>query len=132
MPSVAKVRSSPLDARHSAFATETEPAALTIAGNGQMIDANEAARYLFGYSQEQLEGFHVSLLLPTLTQAIISHESRFSHFRYLAHCGVGFKAVKSDGSEFCCALSVVPFQLDGESVVHLVVSETESDVVVCP
>lgn len=116
--------------RHSGVAAEAEPVALTVGASGRVVRASAAAERLFDYEPGEMIGFHVSLLLPTLTESAISSDRQLQHLMYLGHCGVSFKATRSDGCGFLCCLSLVPMHDGQQDFFRLIINEVESEVAV--
>jgi PAS domain-containing protein len=108
----------------------TEPVALTINASGWVLQASAAAEQLFSFEPGEMIGFHVSLLLPTLTESSIASDRQLRHLKYLGHCGISFKATRSDGRGFLCSLLLVPLRDEAQDIYRLIINEAEHDTAV--
>jgi PAS domain S-box-containing protein len=89
---------------------DTAPdAVITIDGSGSIVGANRATTHLFDYSEEELIGRNVSLLMPApYCDEHDGYLAKFQRTREPRIIGVGREVIakRKDGSTFPCELAV--------------------------
>ncbi|MDA8091897.1 MAG: PAS domain S-box protein [Actinomycetota bacterium] len=88
--------------------------------SGKIIMANGQMERLFGYTQSELAGADLSMLIPERFRK--QHGKDLSFFfssPKVRQMGTGLKlyALKKDGTEFRVDISLAPLDIDGEAVV---------------
>jgi PAS domain S-box-containing protein len=99
---------------------------LLLSDDGSIIEADEAAAALFGYTRGSLADMHVSRLLSKLTEASLRDESSYRHLVYLGHCGAVFNGCRSSGEEFPCTVTFGQRHLVSGRALRLMVSEADA------
>lgn len=83
--------------------TDNKPGVVAIALNddGLIQGCSPACQKIFGYSQAELLGCHLSVLLPKLEGvALVIKNEVNPRLKYLCHCAIPFLAKRSDGRNF--------------------------------
>lgn len=89
---------------------------------GQILDCWDQVRELFGYCREELEGRHISLLLPTFADTDLLHAGAINpYLAFLCRCGTTFLAVGQDGREVSCTLFLNLVSLRRETALALII-----------
>lgn len=104
-------------------------AIITTDSNGIIVNANRAAKKLFGYSMEEMLGKNVSLLMPeAMAREHDSYIRRYVETGEQRVIGIGREvtARRRDGTEFPCELSLGEMKL-GESVLFTGILRDISD-----
>lgn len=94
-------------------------ALITIDTYGNIIEFNQSAESMFGYQRDEVYGTSVA-------DVVIPHEMRDAHHagmdRYLKtgegpviNTRIEVEAIRRDGSQFPCELTVVPAEINGET-----------------
>ena len=87
---------------------------------GELIKVNPAAEKMFGYSEGELLGKKVEVLVPSrYTERHEKHRDNFSGNPHARAMGAGFdlNGKRKDGSEFPVEISLSPYERDGEKFV---------------
>ena len=93
-------------------------ALLSVRSDGTIARANQAARDMFGFSEEELLGFPVERLIPErFGWSHVRHRAGFAKHPTSRHMGkrLDLLARKRDGSEFPVEVSLNPFEDQGGS-----------------
>jgi PAS domain S-box-containing protein len=78
-----------------------ELAKITLNDQGIILNCCSTCENLFGYRQDELEGRHVSTLLPSLRDTELVLEDRInSRLAFLCRCATPFQARRRDGRGF--------------------------------
>jgi two-component system sensor kinase FixL len=105
---------------------------IVIDARGQIEVFNHAAERMFGYSEAEVVGRNVSVLMPEPDRS--RHDGYLSHHletgeRRIIGLGRSVTAVRSDGQPFPVHLSVGAFEVDGEKhftgIIHDLSRQTE-------
>ena len=101
---------------------------LLVDQRGIIVTANPAAEKLFGYSEDEMLGKPIEILIPTrLTARHKQHRDQYHHNPHPRSMGIGLdlKGLKKDSSEFPVEVSLSPFKnAEGSFVVAFVVDNT--------
>lgn len=90
-------------------------AALILDRRGMILECNQAAERLFGYSAGELVWRHVSLLLPQLQEGILVRDGKINpKLKFICHCGQLFMALDRQCRTFLSELHLV--ELSGHTV----------------
>lgn len=82
-------------------------AVLTLDDLGVIRDCSRACEQMFGYLPDELQGRHVSSLLPQLPDSELVQEGRINpRLAHLCHCAVAFEARRRDGQRFASELFI--------------------------
>ena len=99
-----------------------EPVSLILDEKGMIRDCSETSEELFGYKIRELIAFHVSKLLPQLSEFELVQNGQFNpRFVYLCRCGHLFKAQSQHGRAFLSELSLVSLNHAGQRILKLFV-----------
>lgn len=107
------------EARKAAVIEATLDSLITVDSGGRITALNPAAVTTFGYSSEEAIGAYLSdLIIPQQHRA--AHIEGMRHHRKtgigpILHQRLEMTALRRDGSEFPVELTVVPFELDGQT-----------------
>lgn len=109
------------EARHRAILDSALDSVITIDHTGRVIEFSPSAERTFGYSRDEAIGWPLAELIvpPSHRQAHLDGVARFlstRQSRILCQRLVGLPALRKDGSEFPCELTVVPAVVGGETV----------------
>jgi PAS domain S-box-containing protein len=100
-------------------AVPKELAKMTLNDQGIILNCCSTCEYVFGYRQDELEGRHVSTLLPSLRDTELVLEDRInSRLAFLCRCATPFQARRRDGRCFNSELFIN--RLGNHNVVLLV------------
>lgn len=99
---------------------ETAPdAILTMGSDGNVVFANAAAMTLFGYSEQEFDGLHITVLMPAdLRDRHTAAMRRYIATREkgMAWRGVRMPGLRKDGSEVSLELSFTEFFAGGQQL----------------
>lgn len=101
------------------FKYATEGIVVTNA-KGELVKVNPAAERMFGYSEGELLGKRVEVLVPTrYVKRHEQHRDNFSENPHARSMGAGFdlNGKRKDGSEFPVEISLSPYTFDNEKFV---------------
>lgn len=96
-------------------------ALLMVDRQGRIVFANATTSAIFGYSNEQLIGRQIEMLVPERYR--LRHSAHIANFfkepsnREMAGRTVDLFARRSDGSEFAAGIRLAPFNVDGKTYV---------------
>jgi PAS domain S-box-containing protein len=94
-------------------------AKITLNDQGIILNCCSTCEHVFGYRQDELEGRHVSTLLPYLRDTELVLEDRInSRLAFLCRCATPFQARRRDGRSFNSELFIN--RLGSQNVVLLV------------
>ena len=100
-------------------ANPRELAKITLNDHGIILNCCTTCEKVFGYRQDELNGRHVSALLPSLQDTELVLEERInSRLAFLCHCATPFQARRRDGRSFNSELFIN--RLGSHNVVVLV------------
>lgn len=85
---------------------------------------NSAAGSMFGYDARDLEGCHISRVLPEFAATELVPDGRLNpRVAFLCHCGRQFRALRADGSSFATELYFNPVASRGNDALRLLVRD---------
>jgi PAS domain S-box-containing protein len=117
-----QVKSPQLDSRSPSDVPVADPfnlAMLALNDMGIIQHCSQTCEQVFGYRQYELEGRHVSTLLPELADTELVLEDRInSRLAFFCHCAIPFQARRRDGNIFTSELFIN--RLCSQNVVVLV------------
>lgn len=116
-----------LDVSALALTLETVPDAMLIVdARGTVVSVNGHAERLFSYPREALVGASLDVLVPErLRRDHAEHRSRYLDEPRVRPMGAGrdLQAVRRDGSEFPCEISLAPLEVEGVQLVIVAVRD---------
>lgn len=100
------------------FAVEAAPNGIIMTdGNGRIVLANQRARELFGYSEEEMEDLSIEQLMPErFRRGHVALRDHYHHSPETRPMGIGrdLFAQRKDGTEFPVEIGLTPVEIDGE------------------
>ncbi len=113
-PQVPLAATNPIQSDFRVFLDAEADAMLVVDAQGRIILTNHPSEQLFGYSDSELVGQKVEILVPPRfrSQHIARREGYFARNPHVRPIGAGLdlSAVRKDGSEFRVEISLSPIQ----------------------
>ncbi len=104
--------------RRFRFAVEAAPNGIIMADcRGRIVLANQRARELFGYSEEEIESLSIENLMPERFRGgHVAYRDRYHATPETRPMGIGrdLFAQRKDGTEFPVEIGLTPVEIDGE------------------
>ena len=101
-------------------------AILVIDGNGSIVQVNQQAERLFGYSREELSGMDHDIIVPDrFKKKHLEDRREYMTAPRIRHMGTGLELYgrRQDGSEFPVDIALGPLQAKGEVVTLAVIRD---------
>ena len=101
-------------------------ATIVVSAAGEILDANELAERLFGYAKNELHGQMVEALIPACARRRHQrHRAGFnsSPSKRSMGRGVELSGVRKDGSEFSADCSLIPVQIQNETLMVVAIRD---------
>lgn len=103
-------------------------AALILDEHGIIGDCSDGCETEFGYTKAELQGKHVSRLLPRFEGVELLSDGQINpRLRYICHCAIPFLANRRDGSSFHGQVSINYLNSETSSV-QIIVRKLDSAV----
>lgn len=106
---------------------ERAPCIVTEMKTGLIVFASKRVNDIFGYLHNELEGKHVSDLMPESYRARhdanLANYSKYPKHRNMGSEGMTLKGMRKDKTEFDIKISLEPFFEDGEGFVLATIME---------
>lgn len=101
---------------------------LTLDQEGNIADCDFEASSLFGYRPAELQGRHISFLLPELARMPVFRGSAINpRLAFLCHCGKHFTGCRREGWSFPVELFVNKVEGAGQQPLLLMVRSAHAD-----